>query len=461
MLSSTLVTDIKIPNWKARAYQAPLWRNLAGGGKRAIAVWHRRAGKDDIALHWTAVSALRRVGNYWHLLPEASQARKAIWDAINPHTGQRRIDEAFPLAMRKRTLNNEMKIEFINGSIWQVVGSDNYNSLVGSPPVGVVFSEWALANPAAWAYVRPILAENGGWALFIYTPRGRNHGATFFENHHGDNGWFVERLTAKDTGVFSEELLANELKEYVSEYGEDEGQARYNQEYFCSFDEPVPGSFYGLQLKKMESAGQITKVPWDSSLPVYTAQDIGRTDDFACWFYQKPHLRIHVIDYFSAPGLDVPQVVKMLRDKPYSYGKPDERPHSVPWDAVPETFASPLSAMGQYHTLGIKTNVVPNLSDEDQLKAVRSILNRCWFDAERCVDGLDALRAFQRKWDDDRKCFAKDYLHNWASHGAKAFAYLALGYKEENPSAFNEPNFRPPTLEEVWKRHGDVVQARL
>ena len=181
---------IRLPfnNWQPRLYQKKLWTHLENGGQRAVAVWHRRSGKDEVALHWTACAMHRRIGTYWHMLPEASQARKAIWEAINPHTGKRRIDEAFPPAVRSTTRDNEMFIRIRPGSTWQVIGSDNYNSLVGSPPVGVVFSEWALADPQAWAYVRPILRENGGWAVFIYTPRGRNHGATFYEGHQGDPG---------------------------------------------------------------------------------------------------------------------------------------------------------------------------------------------------------------------------------------------------------------------------------
>ena len=166
--------EIVIPhNWQPRDYQQPLWRYLCNGGKRAVAVWHRRAGKDDICLHWTACAAMERVGVYWHLLPQADQARKAIWDAVNPLTGLRRIDEAFPHAIRANTRETDMFIRFKNGSTWQVVGSDNFNSLVGTPPIGLVLSEWALADPAAWAYLSPILMDNGGWAVFITTPRGR------------------------------------------------------------------------------------------------------------------------------------------------------------------------------------------------------------------------------------------------------------------------------------------------
>jgi phage terminase large subunit len=130
--------EITLPNrWQPRPYQRRLWSYLEAGGKRAVAVWHRRAGKDEVCLHWAACAAMQRVGNYWHMLPEASQARKAIWDAINPHTGRRRIDEAFPLSIRVGQRDEDMRIKLINGSSWQIVGSDNFNSLVGSGSQGV------------------------------------------------------------------------------------------------------------------------------------------------------------------------------------------------------------------------------------------------------------------------------------------------------------------------------------
>jgi phage terminase large subunit len=139
---------IKLPNeFTLRDYQKPLWSYLEGGGKRAVACWHRRAGKDEVCLHWTAVAAMQRPGTYWTLLPEATQARKAIFDAVDPHTGKRRIDQAFPRAIRESTNEAEMKIKFKNGSLWQVVGSDNYHSLVGTPPCGLTFSEFSRAVP--------------------------------------------------------------------------------------------------------------------------------------------------------------------------------------------------------------------------------------------------------------------------------------------------------------------------
>ena len=221
--------------WSPRSYQGKLWRYLEKGGTRAIAVWCRRSGKDDVALNWTAEESLRHIGEYWHMLPEAAQGRKAIWDAVNPHTGVRRIDQAFPSFMRSRTRTQDMAIEFKNGSLWRVVGSDNYNSLVGSTPRGVIFSEWALADPAAWSFLRPILMENGGWTIFITTPRGENHAKKTLDMGRSDPEWFAEIITADDAGIFTKEALAKELREMQYELGLEEGQEQFNQEYFCDF----------------------------------------------------------------------------------------------------------------------------------------------------------------------------------------------------------------------------------
>lgn len=204
-------------------------------------VAHRRWGKDDVCLHWSATAQAQKPGTYWHMLPEAAQARKAIWEAINPHTGQRRIDEAFPPEIRETTRDQEMLIRTKFNTTWQVVGSDNYDSLVGSPPIGVVFSEWALAKPDAWAYIRPILAENGGWALFIFTPRGKNHGKTSYDLAVEEPSWYSEISTAYDTTVFSPDQLEAERRELIKQYGASRGEALFRQEYLCSFDEAFSG----------------------------------------------------------------------------------------------------------------------------------------------------------------------------------------------------------------------------
>jgi hypothetical protein len=237
-------TEITLPHngWRPRRYQLPLWSHMEKGGRRAVAVWHRRAGKDEVCLHWAACAMMQKPATYWHMLPEAAQARKALWDAVNPHTGKRRIDEAFPDVLRKTTREHEMLIKFKNGSTWQVVGSDNYDSLVGSPPYGVIFSEWPLSKPDAWGYLRPILAENGGWAVFIYTPRGNNHGKATYDFSVTDPDWFGELLTVDDTNVFDEHTIEAERREMISQYGTSRGEALFRQEYYCLWVEAFEGA---------------------------------------------------------------------------------------------------------------------------------------------------------------------------------------------------------------------------
>ena len=218
--------DLTLPHdWKARPHQRNFFRYMERGGKRYVGVWHRRAGKDTAAVNWAAMAAIQRVGTYWHMLPTLRQARLAIWDGLGKD-GRRLIDQAFPEPLRSAIRNDEMKIQLVNGSIWQLCGSDNYNSLVGSNPIGVVFSEWSLTDPRAWDFVRPILAENGGWAIFIYTPRGRNHGYTQLEIARSNPSWMHEVLTVDDTGLLTGADINEERKSGMSE-------DLIQQEYYC------------------------------------------------------------------------------------------------------------------------------------------------------------------------------------------------------------------------------------
>jgi len=421
------MTDITLPhNWTPRAYQLPLWTHLKNGGLRSIAVWHRRAGKDDVSLHHTACAAFERTGTYWHLLPEAAQARKAIWDAINPHSGIRRIDEAFPQELRESTRAQDMLIRFKNGSTWQVVGSDNYNSLVGSPPIGLVFSEWALANPSAWAYLRPILRENKGWALFIYTPRGRNHGATLYEQYKDDPDWFVEKLTAKDTTVFSKHDLDLELRDYQRDFGRDDGESRFRQEYLCDFNTAIVGAYWGRAMTEAEDEGRITKVPHDPALKVDTWWDLGSADATAIWFVQHASAELHLIDYHQVNYAEPAELVRLL------ISKRDERKliygrHFMPHDAGHKRQGmGGKSIADMFYDLGITCEVQPATDVEAGIVRVRQLLPRCWFDRERTTQGVEALRNYHKAWDDEKRIYSPKPVHDWSSHGSDAFRTGAM-----------------------------------
>lgn len=415
--------EISLPNqWEPRPYQFALWRYLERGGKRGLAVCHRRWGKDDIALHWTAVAAHQRVASYWHMLPEYEQARKAIWNAVNPHTGVRRIDEAFPKEIRESTNDQGMFIRFKNGSTWQVVGSDNYNSLVGAPPAGLVISEWSLADPTAWAYLSPILAENGGWALFLYTSRGKNHGYSLWKSAIERDDWFVERQTVKDTGVFTDAALADAKADLVALYGEEDGEALFEQEYYCSFDAAVVGSYYGRLLSRLEQDKRVTSVPYDPSFPVWTGWDLGIDDATAIWFAQVVGREIRIIDYMEFRGRSLIEIAKEVRSKPYVYLE-----HYLPHDVETREMTSAKTRKESLESVGLQP-IRPGsrLPVQDGINAVRNLLPRCVFDAKRCEVGLNALRAYRVEYDDKNKTPKKTPLHNWASHPADAFRELAV-----------------------------------
>ena len=452
--------------WHLQEHQDAAWDYLAAGGLRACLVWHRRAGKDDVCLHHTCKAMLERVGNYWHMLPMAEQARKAIWDAINPHTGRRRIDECFPVELRRRTRNNEMMVEFLNGSIWQVVGSDNYNALVGSPPVGVVFSEWSLADPASWAYLRPILRENGGWAIFIYTPRGRNHGLSLYKSAQQAQGWFHQVISAEDSGVFTAAELAEELRELQSEYGEELGLAFFEQEYLCSFDAANIGAVYARSMAKLQRQGRICPVAHDPDYEVHTAWDFGFGDKTAIWFWQiLPGPRLHIIDHYASSGQDIVHYAERIHgrlitrnpDNSFSLGAPlpkhDHRAfyrygkHYAPHDGANKTLAAGGRSIGdQAYRLDVPMTIIPATDSNNSIGAARRTLEYCWFDMNRTESGRNSLESYHFKWDDKARTLSDEPVHDWSSHDCDAFEIIGQVWQ---PARADKPQEQARFLHEA------------
>lgn len=440
-------------DWEPRPYQRKLWRYLSNGGKYAVAVWHRRAGKDEMALHWTAISAHKRIGNYWHMLPQYSQARKAIWDAINPHTGKRRIDEAFPVELRKSTNNHEMKIEFLCGSIWQVVGSDNFNSLIGSPPIGVVFSEWSVADPMAYAYLSPILAENNGWAVFIYTARGYNHGYSTYQGAREDDTAFAELLTADETGAISSEALKRQLKTYQDLYGPEAGESFYRQEFFNDWSAANIGAVIGAAIERADKQGRIADfIPDDQS--VHISSDIGFRDTAAWWFWQPKYGGYDIVDYDQGVGMDADDWIERLKQKPYKIAK-----IWLPHDARAKTFQSKHSAVERFLEAfgGGKVDIVPQGKIADRINAARVVAERCRFHQTNCKLGLNGLRSWNFEYDEEKRIYSKEPIHDWASHPGDAFSYGAQVMQMlDPPKADPEPlrgiviGQNTATLDELW-----------
>ncbi len=387
----------------------------------------------------TACALHERVGNYWHMLPEYAQARKAIWDAVNVHTGKRRIDEAFPIELREATNDQEMKIRFKNGSTWQVVGSDNVNSLVGTAVAGMVFSEYALSNPTAWGYLSPILMENNGWALFISTPRGHNHFESVLKTARREPGWFAEVLTTEQTQVFTAEQLESELRQLQDLHGDDYGLSLFRQEYGCSFDAAILGAIWGDCVERAEREGRIGDVPVLPGAVVDTGWDLGRTDDTAIWFRQFSGRDLHLIHHHASHGKDIQYYVDLLltlrMELGITYGT-----HWLPHDARPRTLAAGGKSILQqfqeaakhFPELG-RFAIVPRLDVQEGIQAARKTFPLCRFDKTRCAKGLESLRQYHREWDDEKKMFLDNPSHDWSSHDADAFRYLALSWKFQQP----------------------------
>ena len=439
---------ISLPNnWAPRAYQREAWNAIKDGAKKLCIVAHRRWGKDEIALHGAACLAHDRIGNYWHMLPQANQAKKAIWKAVNPHTGKQRIDEAFPRDIRSATNNTEMLIEFGAGSTWQVVGSDNYNSLVGSPPVGLVFSEWALADPMSYAFLSPILAENDGVAIFIYTPRGRNHGRSLYERAKASDDWFCLKQSVDDTGIISQAVLDEDLKTKVELFGQEIGQAMWEQEWHCSFDAAMIGSYYGHLMRRAEQEGRVGRVPWEPRVPVRTYWDLGKGDHMAIWFVQMVGKEIRVIDFESGTGVGIPDYAKRLMAKPYTYEK-----HGVPHDARVTELGTQFTRVETMMTCGLRNvQLVPDIGVDDGINAVRMVLPRCWFNqTDDTQFGIDALWAYRAEYDEEDRTLKPTPKADWAAHPADAFRYMAVDYADET-------QLTPPRVENA----GEVRLPRL
>lgn len=448
--------DLPANDWTPRDYQMPLWMAFEAGKRRLLEIAHRRWGKDELALNMAAVSIFDKPATYWHMLPLYTQARKAIWNAINPHTGIRRIDEAFPLEIRANTNEQEMFIRFVNGSTWQVVGSDSYNSLVGSPPYGVIFSEWALCDPSAWAYLAPILEENGGWALFITTTRGKNHAYSMYKMAKNNPKWFVEIQTVNETG-FPLERVESARQEYHGIFGEEAGDALIEQEYYCSFEAAILGAVYGKQMAKLVKDGKInSRVKHDPEYPVYTAHDMGFDDAHAIIFFQIGVGEIMIIDYDEGHGWDPKNICERLsgrrvhveeRDlesgavldwefgddiedishrKEYKY---ETLSHHVPWDAnIKRQDTGGKSTVEQCSRFGFKMNVHRGAAQAVDEAALRAVLPKCWFAEPKTGKIVEALFAYHREWDSEKKKFKDSPEHDWSSHGADAAELMAKVY---------------------------------
>jgi len=408
-------TKIKLNRFKPRDYQLPLMRELEKGEKkRFLCVWARRAGKDVCAFNAILRAALNKVAVYYYIFPTYSQAKKVIWDSIT-NTGERFLDYIPPELVASKN-SQEMKIILKNNSVIQLVGSDNVDSLMGTNPAGVVFSEYAMQSPLAYQYLRPILLANDGWSLFISTPRGKNH---FWELYNiatnNQENWFVSKLSVLDTGHISVEKINNEIAEGLM--SEDLSQ----QEYYVSFLLGVEGSYYAKIIDRMRVNGQLSVVPWEPSFKVHTAWDLGVRDMTSIIFFQVAGQVIRVIDCYEKNKEGLEHYVNILNEKPYTYGY-----HFGPHDIAVKEWGSGLTRIEKAKRLGVKFTVVDNILVADGIEAVRSTLPKVWIDEKTCQPLIKALENYRQEYDVKKQVYKPRPLHDVFSNFADAMRYLAL-----------------------------------
>jgi len=408
-----LVPDVFLPHgYEPRPYQLPFWEYMQNGGKRAILVWHRRSGKDKSTFNFTISAMAEKVGIYYYFFPTFNQGRKILWDGIDRDG---KLLMHFPASFIKNKNETEMKITTTNGSIFQIVGTDNYDQIRGTNPVGCVFSEFSEQDPGAWDVVRPILKENGGWAVFCSTPKGQNHLYDLFSVASQNPSWFCQIKTIDDTGVFTRADVDAEIA-----LGMDADFAE--QEYYCSFTGSLAGAYFGKQMQAAKVAGRICRVPWEPLLPVHTAWDLGLDDAMAIWFFQRHRFEFRFIEYVEGNGEGIPFYLDIMQKRPYKYGR-----HKAPHDINVKEIGTGKSRWETARGLGLTYDIVKKQAKEDSIQAARSLIPLSWFDSEKCRRGLAALQFYHKEYDKAARTYKKTPHHDWSSHPADAYQIAALG----------------------------------
>lgn len=417
--------ELTIPHkFNPRPYQIPILQYIDSWGLRAVQVWHRRTGKDKTDFAAIVVKkALERVGVYFYIFPTYSQGKKVLRDGIDKDW--MKVLDHIPKQLVKRKDSTDMIIELKNWSIIQIVGTDgkNIDRLVGTNPVWVVFSEYSLQNPRAWDLLRPILMENGWWAVFNFTPRWENHAFDLYEMARQNPKRFCQLLTVNDTKDHNgNRIVTDEMIQEERNSGMDEDLLQ--QEYYVSFEALNQGAYYNKQIKKAKEDWRFTVVPYEEALLVDTFWDLWVNDTNAIWCVQHINREIRIIDYIEWNGEWMTYYLWELKSKPYKYGK-----HYFPHDIKVREYTSGKSREETLREMGITNiDVVDNLSIEDWIDAVRRIFQYCIFDKDRCKLWIDALKDYHHEYDEMRKTFKSTPDHNWASNWADAFRYFAVTY---------------------------------
>jgi phage terminase large subunit len=388
----------------------------------AVIVAHRRAGKTVATvmdLITRALATSKKDARYAYIAPYFGQAKAVAWDYLKRYS--RPIAEKFS--------ESELSVELKNGSRIRLFGADNPDALRGMYLDGVVLDEFADMRPSLWGEViRPLLADRNGWAVFIGTPKGRNVFWDIYDKATRDDAWYPLVLKASETGLIAQSELDDAKKSMT--------EAQYQQEFECSFEAAIVGAIYAKELGWARAQKRITSVPYDPARPVSTAWDLGYGDSTAIWFYQTQGTTIRIFDYYENHGEPITHYLSLLKSKGYHY-ETAIMPHDADSNGK---FATGKSIADQVRANGFAVTVLKNdLSLENGINHARLVFPRCQFDAERCDKGIEALQHYRWKYNDRMGEVSPTPEHDWASHGADAFRYLALGVGGVTPKHSSRP----------------------
>ena len=421
----------------------------------AVLVAHRRAGKTvaticDIIRR--AIVENKQDARYAYIAPYYAQAKNIAWDYL--------LKFAEPAIVKAN--QSELWVELVNGAKIRLFGADNPDALRGLYLDGVVLDEYADMKPRMWGeIVRPLLTDREGWATFIGTPKGHNSFYDIYNAAQKHENWYVKTLRADQSNLIPQNELLDAQQSMSAN--------QYEQEFLCSFEAAILGAYYGQEMRRITDLGRITDIEYDPMFPCHTAWDLGFNDSTSIWWYQVVHGEIRVLDHHSSNGQAIPFYTGLLKQKEeefgYRYGI-----HWLPHDARAKTLASGgKSIIEQIATkIDIKQlKIVPNLSLQDGIQATRLALNRTWFH-NRCEEGIECLRQYQREWDDDKKVFRDRPKHDWTSHSADAMRYLAIVWKDEEIPAHKDDRIvgvhvgqTEVTLEQLWKETPKQLNRRF
>lgn len=400
--------NIKL-DYKPRYYQQVLHASVK---RFNVIVCHRRFGKTVWSTNEIidrAIHTEHKQPQFAYIAPNYGQAKRVAWDMFKQFTS------VFP---NRKIYEQELRIDIPITDDRKIrmmlLGAENPDSLRGLYLHGAVLDEYASMYSNVWTeVVRPALSDHQGWAHFVGTPKGSNHFKDIYDQATGKENWFRAIYKASETGVIPEEELRAAL--------EDMPEEEYLQEYECDFGAALIGAYYGKEMRRARNEFRITRVPYDTGFPVITAWDLGINDSMSIWFLQFVGREIRVLEYYENSGEGLGHYVDYIKSRPYSY-----EVHLLPHDAEARELGTGVTRQETLRNLGLgRTQVVPKQNLMDGINATRNVIGRCWFDEQRCIQGIKCLENYQKKWDSKTKVFRNTPLHDWASHGADAFRTFA------------------------------------